>query len=244
MSESEFRQGTCAYCGNVGDVTDDHVIPKCLWPGRVRKDVPIVDACRPCNHIWKSEYDTYLRDLLVNDRACVKNPIAQKVREKYLRAAKDHHSIVARDLAERSQLVGLEEPSGFISGFAKTLPSAIERFNVTMPLIVRGMHQFFLHTILPDNISFHVVRVIKRQEMEALAREMNEHGGAYNNIGTGDVFQFAFWPRHEATYSEVWILNFYRSVRYVVVVQTQIPEKNTLITALLKSDVPFFVSTA
>ncbi len=87
MAESPFLQGTCAYCGSVGDVTDDHVIPKCLWPGRVRKDAPIVDACRPCNHIWKSEYDTYLRDMLVNDKACAKNPIAQKVRERYYRSA-------------------------------------------------------------------------------------------------------------------------------------------------------------
>lgn len=246
MEESIFRQGTCAYCGNIGDVTDDHVIPQCLWPGRVRKDAPIVAACRPCNHIWKSEYDTYLRDILVNDRACVKSSIAQKVRERYYRAALNNRSIMARDLAARGELVGLQEPSGLISGFAKTLPDAVERCNVIMPLIVRGLHQFYLHTTLPKDTTFKVARVIKRQEIEALAREMNEKGGVYQNIGTGDVFQCAFWPRPEHLYLEVWILNFYRSIRFVVSIRAHIPEKNRIIIPIVGSEahgfVPFFVS--
>jgi len=240
------RQGICAYCGNVGEVTNDHVIPKCLWPGRVHKDAPIVDACRPCNHVWKSEYDAYLRDILVNDRACAKNPIAQAVRKKYYRAAADNQSIMARDLAERAELVGLQEPSGLISGFAKTLPDAVARCNVILPLIVRGLHQFYLYATLPKDTIFQVARVIKRQEMEALAREMNENGGAYQNIGTGDVFQCAVWPRPGHLYPEVWILNFYKCIRFVVSARAYVPEKNRIIIPILEnkahSFVPFFVS--
>ncbi len=192
--------------------------------------------------MWKSEYDTYLRDILVNDRACAKNPLAQKIRAKYYRAASNNRSIMARDLAERWELVGLEEPSGLISSFAKTLPDAMKRCNIIMPLIVRGLYQFYLHATLPKDTPFRVARVINRQEMEALTREMNEKGGAYHNIGDGNVFQFAFWPRQEDFYSEVWILNFYRSIRYVVFVAAQVPEKNSLITSILQSQVPFFVS--
>lgn len=219
MDEPIFRQGTCAYCGNFGDVTDDHVIPKCLWPGRVRKDIPIVDACRPCNHVWKSEYDTYLRDILVNDMACAKNPIAQKVREKFYRAANNNQSIMARDLNERAGLVGLQEESGLVSGFALTLPDAIERNRVIMPLIVRGLHQYYLRTALPKDTSFKIGRVIEREKMQELMREMNEKGGAYQNIGNGDVFQFAFWPRPGDLYPQVWVLNFYRCIRFVVAVR-------------------------
>lgn len=246
MAKSLPRQGICAYCGNVGEVSTDHVIPQCLWPGRVRKDAPAVDACRPCNNVWKSEYDTYLRDILVNDRACARNPIAQKVREKYYRAAADNQSIMARDLAERAELVGLQGPSGLISGFAKTLPDAVERCNIIMPLIVRGLHRFYLHAALPQNIAFSVARVIKRQEMEALTREMNEKGGAFQNIGTGDVFQCAFWPRLGHLYSEIWILNFYRCIRFVVSVRASIPERSGLIIPIVANNaqnfVPFFVS--
>jgi hypothetical protein len=246
MAESPFRQGTCAYCGSVGDVTDDHVIPKCLWPGRVRKDAPIVDSCKPCNHIWKSEYDTYLRDILVNDKACAKNPIAQKVRERYYRSAANNHSIMARDLAEHAKLVGLQEPSGLISGFAKTLLDAEDRCKIILPLIVRGLHQFYLHSTLPKDTPFQVARVINRQEMEALTREMNEKGGAYQNIGTGDVFQCAFWPRPGHLYPEVWILNFYRSIRFVVSIRAYLSMKDRIIVPTLVSKpydyVPFFVS--
>src|SRR6266700_4012782 len=222
MGETTFRQGVCAYCGNIGEVTDDHIVPRCLWPGRVRKDVPIVDACRPCNHIWKSEYDTYLRDILVNDMACAKNHIAQKVREKYYRAAKNNRSIMARDLNERAGLVGLQEDSGLVSGFALTLPDAVKRNQVIMPLIVRGLHLYYLRTALPKDTSFKVGRVIEREKMQELIREMNENGGGYQNIGTGDVFQFAFWPRPGDPYPQVWVLNFYRCIRFVVAIRASI----------------------
>lgn len=236
--------GHCPYCGEYDKLTKDHVIPQCLFPDDepLPVDFPKVNVCSSCNNVWKSEYDAYLRDLLVNDWTCAKKPIAQKIREKYYRSAADNRSIMARDLADRAQLAGIQEPSGLISGFVKILPDAVERCNVIMPLIVRGLHQFYLQTILPNDIAFQVVRILKRQEMEALTREMNEKGGVYHNIGTGNVFQFAFWPREEDFYSEVWILNFYKSIRYVVFVAAQVPEKNSLIASILQSQEPFFVS--
>ena len=40
MAKTTLKQGICAYCGNFGEVTYDHIIPQCLWPGRVPKDSP------------------------------------------------------------------------------------------------------------------------------------------------------------------------------------------------------------
>lgn len=187
MSEPIFRQGICAYCGNVGDVTDDHIVPQCLWPGRVPKDSPQITACKPCNHVWKSEYDTYLRDMLVNDMACAKNPIAQKVREKFYRAAENNRSIMARDLNEKAGLVGLQEDSGIISGFALTLPDGVKRNRVIMPLIVRGLHLYYLRTALPQDTLFEVTRIIEREKMQEILQEMNEKGGAYQNDAIPNV---------------------------------------------------------
>jgi 5-methylcytosine-specific restriction endonuclease McrA len=98
-----LKQGTCAYCGNVGDVTDDHVVPQCLWPGRVPKSAPIIDAWRRCNHIWKSEYDTYLRDALVNDIQAANSPIVQKIRKKFYRSVDRNQSAMAREFAANAQ---------------------------------------------------------------------------------------------------------------------------------------------
>ncbi len=64
---SPVSVGICAYCGSKGVVTEDHIIPQCLWTGRVPKKVPKVPACRQCNHILKSELDAYFRDLLTTD---------------------------------------------------------------------------------------------------------------------------------------------------------------------------------
>ena len=72
------REGTCVYCGTYGVVTADHVVPQCLWSGRVPKDAPVVDACYHCNHVVKSAYDTNLRDLLLIDADSSQSPQAQR----------------------------------------------------------------------------------------------------------------------------------------------------------------------
>jgi hypothetical protein len=47
----------CIYCGNVDEVTEDHVIPKCLFPKGRPGDIPKVNACKVCNNAAKSVND-------------------------------------------------------------------------------------------------------------------------------------------------------------------------------------------
>ena len=208
--------GTCTYCGKYGEVTNDHILPQCLWPGRVPKEAPQIPACRICNNVWKSEYDMYLRDMLVNDLACAKNPLAQKVRAKFYRSAGKNQSIMARDLVARGELVGLEEPSGRVSGFAVTLPDGVTRNQTILPLIVRGLHQHYLGTPFPQDVTFEVGRVIERRRMEAILQDMWANGGSLRKIRNGDVFECYFAPRRDEPYFEVWVLNFYKCIRYLM----------------------------
>jgi hypothetical protein len=81
MPRRPKRNGVCPYCGQYGKLTRDHVIPQCLFPDDepLPGDIPKIHVCMACNNRWKSQYDVYLRDMLVNDMAWVKNPMAQKV---------------------------------------------------------------------------------------------------------------------------------------------------------------------
>ncbi len=96
------------------------------------------------------------------------------------------------------------------------LPDGVTRNQTIMPLIVRGLHQHYLGTPLPQGVTFEVGRVIERSRMEAILRDMWANGGSLRKIRNGDVFECYFAPRRDEPYFEVWVLNFYKCIRYLV----------------------------
>ena len=80
------RTGVCAYCGKHGEISRDHVIPRCVFEGAVPPDIPIVLVCRTCNGVLKGRGDTYLRDVLAPDCATLQHPVAQRAFAAFSRA--------------------------------------------------------------------------------------------------------------------------------------------------------------
>src|SRR5258708_696968 len=135
------REGTCVYCGTYGIVTADHVIPKCLWPGRVPKNSPIIDACKACNHISKSSDDNYLRDVLVTNSNSIANPFRNRLYPKFLRSMNRNQSQMVKDLRD----VRLVERRQINSNtFLNILVSqtADERVIQIITRIARGLYNF------------------------------------------------------------------------------------------------------
>ncbi len=202
----KIKQGTCAYFGAVGDVTSDHVIPQCLWPGRVPKDVPVVDACRQCNNIWKSGNDSYLRDLLVNDRNAIQSPIVQKILPKFTRSVLTNKSIMHRDLRDQGKVVMIQRPSGLLVPSLVT-EVAEKRTREIMSLIVRGLHQYYLHEPLPKDASFWIGRLRTKEQIDGISNDIASFSGEYRKgtyecVGDGAVFSCAYvelMPRDHAT---------------------------------------------
>src|SRR5579864_3633221 len=112
--------GNCPYCGNVDELTEDHVIPRCLFPNGVPADVPKVYACRHCNHVVKSELDAYLRDLLETDMNSSGSPLAQQLLPIFERAVSRKQSKLVNDLLRNNKLVELRTQSGIIFGMGYT----------------------------------------------------------------------------------------------------------------------------
>lgn len=71
------REGICAYCGNYGELTLDHVVPRCLFTER-RNSYLIIDACRPCNE-RKSQSESHLRDFLALNYSTYDHPNHEKL---------------------------------------------------------------------------------------------------------------------------------------------------------------------
>src|SRR4051794_29852658 len=69
----------CVYCGELEVCTDEHVIPKCMWPSDARppkSEFVIAPVCESCNG-KKSADDSYARDVFVMDIDCDHTTIAQ-----------------------------------------------------------------------------------------------------------------------------------------------------------------------
>ncbi len=76
----------CVYCGNLDDLTKDHVIPQCLFPDGIPIGAPKVWACDECNGVIKSGLDSYLRDFIVTDMNTSRSPVVEQIRPKFERA--------------------------------------------------------------------------------------------------------------------------------------------------------------
>ncbi len=233
MPKLKYRHGTCVYCGTVGDVSDDHVVPQCLWPsGKAPADAPVLDACPTCNHQRKSEDDTYLRDLLATDRIATQTPNGQKLIPKFERAKDHNRSIMARDFRDQRQVVERIEPSGSHI-WSMISPEANARTRKIMEMIVRGLHQYYLHEPLPANTSFLISRLFRQEEVDALSKTFDDFGGRIERIGNGEVFECAFTLAFSSWYphASIWMLTFYQRVVFFVgtnlVIREEIPTEIT-----------------
>jgi hypothetical protein len=216
----EIKQGTCAYCGVVGDVTSDHVIPQCLWGGHAPSDVPVVEACRQCNHVGKSGNDAYLRDLLVNDQDALQSPIAQKIRQKFIRSVLTNRSHMDRDLRNHGKIVVTQRPSRLLVP-SLVVEVAEKRTREIMSLIVRGLHHYYLHEPLPKDASFWIARLRTQEQIEGISNDIaaisgEYHRGATQCVGDGAVFSCAYVEMIADEHITLWRLNFYGNVVFAV----------------------------
>lgn len=209
-------QGNCAYCDQFTELTEDHVIPQCLFPNGIPLDAPTVWACEYCNHVMKSRLDTYLRDLLVTDMHSSRSPIAQQLFPKFGRAVSRNQSKMARDMLQKRQLVELRTPGGLYGGQAYTSKEANDKTREIMAMYVRGLYVYYFHKMLPQDMDFDLVRAGVSEELNNVLRTLNQNGGSYARISNGNVFECVFGHAADVPEAGIWILNFLRRALFVV----------------------------
>lgn len=220
----KIKQGPCAYCRAVGDVTDDHVIPQCLWGGKAPSDAPVVDACPQCNNNGKSGNDTYLRDLLINEREALESPHAQKLWGKHLRAVNRNQSEMDRDRRNHGKVVMTLRPSGLLTPYF-LVGVAEKRTRDIISLMVRGLHSYYLHELLSQNTSFQIGRLRSEEQIEGFSRDIagyteEYHRGASVAVGDGAVFSCAYVELMRDEHITLWQLHFYGNVTFGAMTNT------------------------
>jgi hypothetical protein len=216
-------QGICAYCGKIEKLTQDHVIPQCLFIGSLPGDIPKVYACSTCNNTAKSSNDTYLRDALITDIDSSQHPIAQRLWEKFARAALRNQSVLAREVVQRSQLVPLHTPSGLFAGWAYGFEPAQQRNTAILSMIVRGLYHFYIGKRLPSQTQFDVFRM--RGDLKPLETNIQvllQSGARYIRVGDGQVFECIYAYAIDRPEASIWLLFFYKSAIFGVVTDRQV----------------------
>lgn len=211
------KQDNCVYCGKKDILTEDHVIPQCLFANGIPGDAPKVWACTYCNGVVKSGLDTYMRDLLVTDMHTSQSPIAQKLFSKFGRAVGRNQSKFANDILQRKQLVELRTQSGFYYGQAYTSPEANAKTFDILSMYVRGLYAYYYHKLLPQDIEFDFVRMGISEKLNDIIRQLRNAGGIAS-IGDGTVFQCAYGHTVDIPEAGIWVLNFIQRGLFVVFV--------------------------
>jgi HNH endonuclease len=205
--------GTCAYCGIDARLTEDHVIPQCLFGGKVPADVPTVGACKTCNGIKKSTDDTFQRDMLVCDIDTYQHPVARAIFEsQFSRAVSRNQSPLARYVRTQIKPVELVTPSGLFVGIAFGSPLPQGQATRVLRTIVRGLYGYYTSNLLPepDSVEFQVHRLYDWPAMLPIVQEAVRTGHLrYEPVGDSTIFNCVYRVEPTDLAVSMWFLAFY-----------------------------------
>jgi hypothetical protein len=84
-ASSSTKNSVCAYCGEYGPTSRDHVPPKNLFPKPRTADLITVPACELC-HSGSSKDDDYFRAALLTSELFEGHPGAERVMDELMRS--------------------------------------------------------------------------------------------------------------------------------------------------------------
>lgn len=215
-------EGQCAYCGQHGILTVEHVIPRCLFdgvPGGVPGDVPRLGVCQKCN-VTKSADDAFLRDVLVRDPRLAEQPIAQDIRHGA------HERSIAKEKSQypraASRLRFVSSPTG--SGLLVADPVLPKgRLHNIFAGLVRGLMIFYEHYELPIATNFDVLRAVDAKvalaEAQCWGTDATGSGMIHTKqVGDGAVFWCVYYHSLTPGHADLsqWWLRFYEHTVYLV----------------------------
>ena len=201
----------CVYCGANPATTRDHVVPRCLFPGKLPDNVLTVKACRRCNQS-KSHGEDYLRDYLVADIRASRSPAAQAVfRGKMLASVRRGSSRLAKDFLSNGRTAPVVTRAGIFLGECVSAPVEAERITTVLTFMLKGLYYRILDKRLPDGCTV-VVRTIDWLGIGPVWRALQDRP-VYGYPG---VFVCRFVYADEDNALTNWVFVFYDSVGVII----------------------------
>jgi hypothetical protein len=190
--------GECVYCGEQGELTRDHVPPRCLFSKPRPSDLVTVPCCESCNGEFQ-KHDEYFRIAITTgiDREKFPKENADSVRAINSLARPASHGF-ARSLLEKCEL----ELARFTFD--------AHRIEIALYRITRGL--FFHHNNrrMSGSIGFEFREVTDNLKTNAEGRErIDRLASNLKAIGPG-TFRYAFEPFFPPDpFGTIWLMRFY-----------------------------------
>lgn len=200
----------CAYCGELKEISREHVIPLCLFSRPYPPNLITVPACDKCNND-KSLDDDYLRDMLTCDIFGNQSSTAQKIfYEKVIKSVNRKSSVIGNTAISNARLEPFYTNQGLYLGEYPSFSIDGERVKNMFSLLIRGLYYDARKERFPDGYVFEILRYYPwdfKDIWEAFSK-LNLNGPR----ALGDVFSCVFASAQEDPFTTSWLILFYERV--------------------------------
>lgn len=213
------ENGTCTYCGAIGEVTREHVVPRCLFSPMPKLGVLLVPVCKKCNSEDKAKLDEYFRDRLVIDSMVQEHPTVRRIRQgTYKRSVDKNQSKltrVATTIATKRDVTH----NGMYRGSYTVVFANEDRQQQEIEFIVRGLSFLLNQQRLDDSCFIDVVPIKQFAGADAML-ELHQTTGLSKAFDMGQDSEFlALYSKNTSEgLHVVWAMLFYGAIVCIAVV--------------------------
>jgi len=197
------QKGTCAICGIVGPITDDHLPPKGIFQKPRPVDLITVKICATCNGSTSKDDEAFKAFMGIAAGHTKEGETA--LRETVGRTLAVNNRIKT-DLATAARAVWVKTPSGI--GIRKAIAVPLDRnaHDRIVEKMIRGLHYHHTGVVLADKATVTV------NLHAGLTRKLYEMAMQWNVriVGKG-LFVYRYLIPENQAYTSIWMFQFFNS---------------------------------
>ena len=215
--------GECVYCGKKGEISDDHIPPKNLFPPPRPNNLITVPSCKECNQT-PSKDDEYFRLALSMRRDISDHPEVLKNKNKIRRSfQRPEQKGFRASFLNSLSVVDSYTPAGIYLGKDDAFRADMKRVNNVIKRIARGLFYKEKGRRLPDNYQVWIccTDYIYEHPLELTAAVMKDlitSALQSKSVTIGnDVFKYWCSFAIDEENSSAMVLSFYNRVSFLAI---------------------------
>jgi hypothetical protein len=212
---------SCLYCGAPGEMTDDHVPPKNLFPKPRPDNLVTVPACRDCNG-GATKDDEYFRQCLVLADQAHGHPEAAKGHAPVFKALNREEAPGLRASFVKSlRQVPAFTPGGLYVGNRLAFEVDLARLFRVVERTVKGLYFKETEGRLPAgyDVKVHSAETLATQDPRDLEADTRNVIAPLKQLAPkvigNDVFAYRYWIAPDVPGLSVWLLTFFSRISFL-----------------------------
>lgn len=203
----------CVYCGKFGEVTQDHVPPKSLFPSPRPSNLITVPSCKSCNN-GASRDDEYFRKILVMREDVEGHPATERILSSVLSGlARPQQRKFNREFIESISFFWRRSTEGIFIGRYPAYRVKTMRLLRVLNRINRGLYYHEQKKRIPTNYLVKSVIDVSDDDWRLTSSPMDQ---PFRSIGE-DVFLYRSHYAEASQFAVLWQFIIYGTIRAVSV---------------------------